>query len=765
MRVDLPTSITARVSERERKVRVIAMPRIWILLLAALASATVGIVTVALPAGAASNVTLNATTCALNGPDVTLNGTWASGTSTCTVTGFSAVQPGSTLTIPSGTTLNDSSATFPFNDSGSVVNDGTVNACFWNAFGSGVTTNATTGTFTVAAIGSCRSAELEIYVGGAFDNHGTYNDAGSLVIDGFMGGASFTNFCGSTYNQTGPVVTAQGGILTFPSGCPQTITFTGPATGLVGGSYTASASASSGLTPQFSLDSSSTGCGLSGASVTFTAAGTCVIDADQPGNGTYASAPTVKVSTVISLVPQTITFTGPATGLVGGSYTASASASSGLTPQFSLDSSSTGCGLSGASVTFTAAGTCVIDADQPGNGTYASAPTVKVSTVISLVPQTITFTGPATGLVGGSYTASASASSGLTPQFSLDSSSTGCGLSGASVTFTAAGTCVIDADQPGNGTYASAPTVKVSTVISLVPQTITFTGPATGLVGGSYTASASASSGLTPQFSLDSSSTGCGLSGASVTFTAAGTCVIDADQPGNGTYASAPTVKVSTLISVPLPNSQTISFLPLADKVYGSAPFSISATATSGLPVSLASLTAGVCTVSGTTVTLVSTGQCTIQATQLGDGSWLAASPVNQSFSVEAVVQVYLPSRFPVEPGAPIFVAFSLVDANGRPIPNDIADAAKLVVSFDGGPPVSATYVPVLRDFLVLVPTSKTLTFGSYPLTVTSDSASVPITHSTVWIKISHHDEGRVLSNRSRHSSAAGSRKKATQVG
>jgi hypothetical protein len=46
-----------------------------------------------------------------------------------------------------------------------------------------------------------------------------------------------------------------------------------------------------------------------------------------------------------------------------------------------------------------------------------------------------------------------------------------------------------------------------------------------------------------------------------------------------------------------------------------------------------------VCTVSGTTgstVTMVSVGTCTIQATQAGSSSWAAATPVTQSFQVMA---------------------------------------------------------------------------------------------------------------------------------
>jgi hypothetical protein len=48
----------------------------------------------------------------------------------------------------------------------------------------------------------------------------------------------------------------------------------------------------------------------------------------------------------------------------------------------------------------------------------------------------------------------------------------------------------------------------------------------------------------------------------------------------------------------------------------------------------MASSTTGVCTVSGTTVTLVSDGTCTITATQAGNANFSAATPVSQSFNV-----------------------------------------------------------------------------------------------------------------------------------
>jgi uncharacterized delta-60 repeat protein len=80
--------------------------------------------------------------------------------------------------------------------------------------------------------------------------------------------------------------------------------------------------------------------------------------------------------------------------------------------------------------------------------------------------------------------------------------------------------------------------------------------------------------------------------------------------------------------------AQTITFGPLANQAYGAASFTVSATASSGLPVSFASTTPGVCTVAGSTVTLVAAGTCTINASQPGDSTYLPAPPASQSFSV-----------------------------------------------------------------------------------------------------------------------------------
>jgi hypothetical protein len=80
--------------------------------------------------------------------------------------------------------------------------------------------------------------------------------------------------------------------------------------------------------------------------------------------------------------------------------------------------------------------------------------------------------------------------------------------------------------------------------------------------------------------------------------------------------------------------AQTISFSALSTMAFGAAPFTVSATASSGLTVSFTSGTTAVCTVSGNAVTLVGVGSCEITASQAGSANFAPATPVIQSFTV-----------------------------------------------------------------------------------------------------------------------------------
>ena len=80
--------------------------------------------------------------------------------------------------------------------------------------------------------------------------------------------------------------------------------------------------------------------------------------------------------------------------------------------------------------------------------------------------------------------------------------------------------------------------------------------------------------------------------------------------------------------------SQSISFAALGDRIPTSPPFTLTATASSGLPVSFA-VVSGPAFLTGNTLTLTGTsGTVNLRASQAGNASYAIAPPVNRSFMV-----------------------------------------------------------------------------------------------------------------------------------
>ena len=270
------------------------------------------------------------------------------------------------------------------------------------------------------------------------------------------------------------------------------------------------------------------------------------------------------------------------------------------------------------------------------SGGESANATATDSTTI-LATQTITFGALSNKAFGSApFTVSATASSGLAVSFSSQTTSV-CTVSGATVTLVAVGTCTIQATQAGNAAYAAAAPVNQSFQVTQGSQTISFGALSNQAFGSApFTVSATASSGLAVSFNSQTASV-CTVSGATVTLVAVGTCTIQATQAGNANFAAAAPVNQSFQVTQ---GSQTIIFGEFSNRALGSPPFTVGATASSGLAVSFNSQTTSVCTVSGATVTLVAVGTCTIQATQAGNANYAAATPVNQSFQVTPGVPI-----------------------------------------------------------------------------------------------------------------------------
>jgi hypothetical protein len=250
-----------------------------------------------------------------------------------------------------------------------------------------------------------------------------------------------------------------------------------------GPTYTVTATGGGSKNPvTFEIDSTTASvCSLSGPStVSFLSAGTCKVNAKQAPEGAFTEGTAQQPIEVRKA--QTINFTSPApeSATVGGpTYQVTATGGgSGKAVTFTIDpTSSSVCTISEATVSFTGAGTCTVDANQAGDSEYAAAPAAQLSFPVSRKPQEIKFTSapPSPALVGATY--HPTATGGGPVKFAINGSAGSvCTISESGiVSFIGVGTCVIDATQEGNTEYLPAAPVQQSfqvarpTVITVVP--------------------------------------------------------------------------------------------------------------------------------------------------------------------------------------------------------------------------------------------------------------------------------------------------------
>jgi hypothetical protein len=310
-----------------------------------------------------------------------------------------------------------------------------------------------------------------------------------------------------------------------------------------------SATASSGLPVTFSVVSGPGS--LSGNTLSFTAAGTVVVAANQSGNSSFSAAPTVTQSITVQKAAQTLSFGALPTQTLGGApLVLSATASSGLPVTFSVVSGPGS--LSGNTLSFTAAGTVVVAANQSGDANYTAAGEVTQSVVVqgsSLQAQKITF--PA--LASTNYTAGltiplkATASSGLPVDFNVQS---GPGkITGTNLAVTGAGVIKVVASQVGNSVFAAADSVVIGLTVDKSSQAIEFSTAATTSLGDAIIPLTASSSASLPVSFRVLSGPG-SIEGNQLQATGIGTISISADQPGDANYLAAPQV-VRTILVVP----------------------------------------------------------------------------------------------------------------------------------------------------------------------------------------------------------------------
>jgi hypothetical protein len=165
-------------------------------------------------------------------------------------------------------------------------------------------------------------------------------------------------------------------------------------------------------------------------------------------------------------------------------------------------------------------------------------------------------------------------------------------------------------------------------------QTITFDPLSDSFLGaGTINLTATSSSGLPITFTSSDNSIA-EVAGSVLTLKALGTVSITASQAGDETYAAASVAQPLVITK----DSQTITFNPLIDALIGpsyAGTINLTATASSGLPVTFISSDDSIAEVAGSVLTLKTTGTVSITASQAGDVNTFPATDVSQSLLIQ----------------------------------------------------------------------------------------------------------------------------------
>ena len=204
--------------------------------------------------------------------------------------------------------------------------------------------------------------------------------------------------------------------------------------------------------------------------------------------------------------------------------------------------------------------------------------------------------------------------------------------------------CVTTSETPtGSQRRCGVGLLDAVGALDMAQPTLTITAPDRLAAG--ETATVSASSDMPGTVTLvvaSATAANCTLAGSTLTATSTGTCTLNAETPAAADHVAASATFHVTITGTP----QSINFgigplLSEADVPFGTAPPDLTATASSGLPVSYEISTPTICEalapdglVNAWRLRLLNVGTCTVLATQVGNAVYERAPSVERSFTI-----------------------------------------------------------------------------------------------------------------------------------
>lgn len=269
-----------------------------------------------------------------------------------------------------------------------------------------------------------------------------------------------------------------------------------------------------------------------------------------------------------------------------------------------------------------------------------------------------------------------------------------------------------------DGLNGAVPNTGTAFEATKINQTITFGSLIAKQFGDQpFDLSAAVPSGLPVTFTSSNPQVAA-VVGKTVTIVGAGTTTITAAQTGNTYFAAATPVPQQFVVNK---SPQTITFAGPAAHTFGDGPFSISATATSGLSVTFTSSNPAIASVSGTTVTVAGAGTAQLIANQTGDNNYQAAVAVVRDLVIAKASQVItfapLSNRKTTDPpftltatsSSTLPVSFTSSNVEVATVTNStvtlVGSGSTIITALQGGDANYAAAAPVAQSLNVILVT------------------------------------------------------------
>jgi subtilisin family serine protease len=204
--------------------------------------------------------------------------------------------------------------------------------------------------------------------------------------------------------------------------------------------------------------------------------------------------------------------------------------------------------------------------------------------------------------------------------------------------------CVTTSETPtGSQRQCGAGLLDAVGALNMAQPTLTITAPERLDIGESATVSAASDlPGIVTLVVASATAANCTLTGTTLTATQTGTCTLNAETPATADHVAAIATFNVTITGTP----QSINFgagplLTESDVPFGTTAPTLTATASSGLPVSYEISTPTTCEAlapaspsDAWAIRLLNLGTCTVRATQAGNATYERAPSIERSFTI-----------------------------------------------------------------------------------------------------------------------------------